>query len=616
MFSRKPLQITWEWQLNASPKQLWPLITNTNQLFKDLCQPSIQQAHLSQSVPPGFIQLSYNGLNRYEVWEEEPHEWEYPFRFGFTRHYQSGPYKTIQVQVDLQRNTDGTLATVAIDAKPRVGLFSLLSTFKMKTLMRRRLRKTVRRYDKMAMNSKMRYQQSDEKKLVHGGDQRLKQILEDLHNNEVDAVILEKIINFVRHADDLALQRIHPYKLADKWDIPRDKVLKVFIHASKADLLNFNWDLHCPTCRSIQESVKTLNQIHEPIYCEECEQEFGVNFNKTIQLTFTPHPLIRKVDNKTYSIRGPQTKPHVVMQQYLEAGQNCFIKTELPAGTYILRSSRSAGTATIHVRRSGDKTIHIELNNAGLQGEEATITNDPNLSIQNSSKKAQVVTLEQVNWANDTVSAAQVTSSQLFRDLFANEVLKKGEKISVDNLTLMFTDLFDSTGMYNEEGDDKAVGQVINHFEVLEDAIANENGAVVKTIGDSVMAVFCEPEHALRAYLRAQKILSQDKRFSKDLQLKAGIHHGSCVAANLNSRIDYFGSTVNIASRFVDYASENEAIISQGTLTESNLQTILSEYSNGISVKNKSTRLKGFQKESFLIKRIKVDGGSPLRLAI
>jgi len=88
------------------------------------------------------------------------------------------------------------------------------------------------------------------------------------------------------------------------------------------------------------------------------------------------------------------------------------------------------------------------------------------------------------------------------------------------------------------------------------------------------------------------------------------------VAVNLNNRIDYFGSTVNIASRFVDYASENEAIISQQTLANSELQQILADFDSQSSVKNMSTRLKGFQKESFLIKRIKVDDGSPLRLAI
>jgi class 3 adenylate cyclase len=179
----------------------------------------------------------------------------------------------------------------------------------------------------------------------------------------------------------------------------------------------------------------------------------------------------------------------------------------------------------------------------------------------------------------------------------------------------MFTDLFDSTGIYHEEGDDKAVGRVINHFEILHKAVARENGAIVKTIGDSVMAVFCQPDQALRAYLRAQQMISKDERLAEDFQLKAGIHHGSCVAVNLNSRIDYFGSTVNIASRFVDYASENEVIISQDIFSEHDLQNVLRESGNLGNVEDISTRLKGFDEEAFFIKRIIVTD-SALRLAI
>lgn len=615
MFSKQPLHLSWHWQLKSAPEQIWPLLTDTNRLFKDLNQPSIQQAHISQSVEPGFTQLSYNGINRYEVWEEEPYEWEYPFRFGLTRHYQSGPYKNLKMQADLYQIKNGTRIKIDLWAKPRLKFLSMLSTLKLKTLIKRRLKKTIRRYDEFAFNDEKPYESASPKSLVRGGEKRLQQILEQLHNSEVNARILDKLVNFIQRADNLDLERIHPYELAEHWDVSRKQVLKVFIHASKADLLNFSWDLHCPICRSIQESVKTLNQIHEPIYCDECEQEFNVNFNKTIQLSFTPHPLIRKIDTNKFCVRGPQTKPHVVIQQYLKPGENRYLKTKLSPGTYLLRSTGSKGTAKVHVRKNGNETVHIELRSSGLQGEEVHITQDPNLSIQNSSSKPQLVTLERQRWNDLNLSAAEVTSSQLFRDLFGKQVLKKGEKISVDNITLMFTDLFDSTGMYNEEGDDKAVGQVINHFEILETAIARENGAIVKTIGDSVMAVFCDPDQALRAYLRAQKMLSRDKQFNNKLRLKAGIHHGSCVAVNLNNRIDYFGSTVNIASRFVDYASENEAILTQRTFDESSLNEVLGEFGNNNTVEDMSTHLKGFRKESFRIKRIQVDS-SLLRLAI
>jgi class 3 adenylate cyclase len=615
MFNQQPIHITWYWQLKATPEKLWPFISDTNRLFKDIKQPSIQPAHITNDVDPCLIQLSYNGINRYEVWEEKPYEWEYPFRFGVKRHYESGPYKDLKIQVDLHPNPNGTRIQFKLWAEPRLNILSLLTTLKLKTLIKKRIKNTIYHYDAIASRDEKMYQNSKEKRLVRGGEKRLKQIQETLYNSDINAEVLEKLIKFIRQADDLELKRIRPYELADHWEIPRKKVFEVFVHAAKADLLNFNWDLHCPHCRSIQHSVKTLNQIHEPIYCDECEEEFNVNFNKTIQLSFTPNPLVRKIDRKQYCVRGPQSKSHILIQQYLEPGETRFLKTNLTPGTYILRTNQSKGKATVHVDNSGSDTVHVKLFPSGLSGEKVSIIEDPNLSLENSSTKRQLITLEKKSWDNTTVSAAQATSTQLFRNLFANEVLKKGEKISVDHLTFMFTDLFDSTGMYNKEGDDKAVGQVINHFEILQKAIADENGAIVKTIGDSVMAVFCKPDQALKAYLRAQEMLSRDEKVTDNLQLKAGIHHGSCVAANLNSRIDYFGSTVNIASHFVDYASENEVIISQNTITDIDLDYILEKYKNRSTVKNISTQLKGFERESFSIKRVKIDS-TTLRLAV
>jgi hypothetical protein len=316
MFKQKPIHISWNWQLKSSPEQIWPLITDTNRLFKDLKQPTIQQTDITQNVEPGFIQLSYNGINRYEAWEEKPYEWEYPYRFSVERHYQSGTYQDLKIQVDLHPNSKGTRLQVKFWANPRFKILSLMATLKLKTLIKNRIRNTIREYDKLAVKGNKPFQNSKQHRLVRGGGKRLTQIREELLNNHVDSAILEKIIDYLRQADDLELQRIQPFELADNWNIPRKEVLEVFFHAAKAGLVNFNWDLSCPTCRNIQESVKTLNQVHEPIYCSQCEEEFNVNFNKTIELSFTPHPLIRKISRDKYCIRGPQTQSHIFLQQY------------------------------------------------------------------------------------------------------------------------------------------------------------------------------------------------------------------------------------------------------------------------------------------------------------
>ena len=56
---------------------------------------------------------------------------------------------------------------------------------------------------------------------------------------------------------------------------------------------------------------------------------------------------------------------------------------------------------------------------------------------------------------------------------------------------------------------------------------------------------------SLAAALRMREAMGELNiaRGSEDLMLKIGIHEGPCLAVTLNERQDYFGQTVNIASR-------------------------------------------------------------------
>jgi class 3 adenylate cyclase len=129
------------------------------------------------------------------------------------------------------------------------------------------------------------------------------------------------------------------------------------------------------------------------------------------------------------------------------------------------------------------------------------------------------------------------------------------------------TDLRESTRLYRESGDAVAFGQVMSHFDVVRAAIRAENGALVKTIGDSVMAAFTRPVAALRAVLRAQAALAAQPGQAA-LRLKAGVHSGPCVAVNLNDRLDYFGATVNIAARLEKLANTHPGMIISGSVFE------------------------------------------------
>jgi class 3 adenylate cyclase len=203
------------------------------------------------------------------------------------------------------------------------------------------------------------------------------------------------------------------------------------------------------------------------------------------------------------------------------------------------------------------------------------------------------------------VTAAEVTTLQVFRDLFSSELLRPGEHISVGNLTILFTDLRDSTNLYREIGDAPAFGRVQDHFGVLQEAIAEEDGALIKTIGDAVMAVFRRPISGLWAILSAQQRLAFPPDDAPPLYLKAGMHHGPCIAVTMNDRLDYFGSVVNIAARLERLSSGKDVIISDAIRHDPEVAELLSAPDMQLDAEQFEAQLKGFDNEQFYLWRVR-----------
>jgi class 3 adenylate cyclase len=151
------------------------------------------------------------------------------------------------------------------------------------------------------------------------------------------------------------------------------------------------------------------------------------------------------------------------------------------------------------------------------------------------------------------LTAKRLLSNQTFRDIYRSDTLDVDQGLKITSLTFLFTDLKGSTELYERVGDIVAYDLVRQHFRVLNEIVASQGGAVVKTIGDAVMATFPTPDRALAAALRMRDSV---RALKKDLLIKIGIHEGPCLAVTLNDRLDYFGQTVNIAARVQGLATE------------------------------------------------------------
>jgi class 3 adenylate cyclase len=415
---------------------------------------------------------------------------------------------------------------------------------------------------------------------------------------------VERLEEFLDQADDLSLQRIRPYSLADSWKVNRRTVLEMFLRATRAGILDMSWDLLCPSCRGSTEGHTNLGEVHGHSHCNTCQIDFTVNFDHNIEVVFKPNPSVRTVDfTAAFCVGSPQLQPHVVMLQSVSALRSLPVPLQLETGRYTLRTSNAPGSISLVADADGGTKADLRVTQYGWPPEEQRVSPLPTLNLINATDADQIFQLERTAWSDQAATAADVTALQVFRDLFAAEVVRPGEEISIGSVTLMFTDLCDSTRLYRRIGDASAFGRVREHFAVLEKEIAGEGGAIVKTMGDAVMATFRHPIDALRAVWKAQTEIA--KYGEPMLWLKVGLHKGPCIVVNLNDRLDYFGSTVNITARLPGFSKGGELIFSEEFYNDPEIRDFIAQNIAPSALGQITGDLKGFD-EPFRMWKLKV----------
>jgi class 3 adenylate cyclase len=211
--------------------------------------------------------------------------------------------------------------------------------------------------------------------------------------------------------------------------------------------------------------------------------------------------------------------------------------------------------------------------------------------------------------AASRITGLDLLNVQAFRDLLTGQVLPAHESLRVSRVAILFTDLRGSTALYAQKGDPRAYRLVREHFDVLFAAVRAERGAVVKTIGDSVMASFVAPANALRAALAMQRGITAFNRRNalaadEALLLKLGVHAGPCIAVTMNGRVDYFGSAVNIAARVEGLATGGDIILTEAIHADPDAARLLTQTTAaGGALISSTARLRGLP-EPVLVHRL------------
>lgn len=595
----------WVWELQASPEALWPFVADTNRFNRDTGVPAVEVEDADDPAVPNRrrrLRLSRFGVD--VEWMEEPFEWVQPQRFGVVRRYSRGPVREMRILVDLDERPGGhTTLTYQVWAEPAGWLGRLAIPLQVGVLSGRSFERVVRMYDQAAVAGMEPLDLPEPQQIPSGGRERLQRAGEALRSRGAAPELVDRLAQAVEHADDLTLTRMRPYVLADHWHARRREVLELSLEATRVGMLELQWDVLCPVCRVSKEQTSSLGEVHNQVHCETCGVDFDVNFDQSVELTFRPSPAIRRVEGREFCLGGPLVTPQVVAQALVPAGGEVVVRPKLTARRYRVRAVATPGGHWVEAEDGGDAATTCTLAPDGWSGNGQSVSRKPELRFRNDTAEERLFVLEYAAWTNQAATAAEVTALQRFRDLFSSEVLRPGERIAIGNLTFLFTDLRDSTRFYREVGDAPAFAQVMAHFDVLRDAITSNEGAIVKTAGDSVMAVFSRPVGALRSVLQAKQALAAAGSGIPHFRVKAGIHQGPCVAVNSNDRLDYFGTTVNLCARLEGLSTGHDIVLSEAVYRDPEVEADLGAATT-LDCQAGTAEVKGFDGEPVAIWRI------------
>ncbi|NJD87530.1 MAG: adenylate/guanylate cyclase domain-containing protein [Betaproteobacteria bacterium] len=390
----------------------------------------------------------------------------------------------------------------------------------------------------------------------------------------------------VREGGDRALNRVNVLEFARGRGLDEQKAIGAFLHASRLGIFDLSWNLLCPGCGGVLEANATLKSVRRTEYhCALCAAGYEPTLDEMVEVSFTVNPRVRRIaahDPHSLSmweyqkqvfwssgIDLPEDKFEEIIREIvidsveLPAGEKCILSVQLPAQFVIVFDPVTHATQFIDVK--GEPTrdrqdVAMVFNK--VQAPSGTLELRPGplrLALEN---RADVRVLPALFIAGDALhellgkrkeflTAKRLLTNQTFRDLYRTDTLDVDQRLGITSLTFLFTDLKGSTELYERVGDLEAFELVKAHFRTLNEVVAMNAGAVVKTIGDAVMATFPTPDRALSAALGMREAMRElnDRRGHEDLLLKIGIHEGPCLAVTLNDRLDYFGQTVNIAAR-------------------------------------------------------------------
>ncbi len=424
----------------------------------------------------------------------------------------------------------------------------------------------------------------------------------------------QELWNQVRNLPLHSKRVINPLEMGIHSD--ENKSLGFFIAGLRSGLFVSRWNVVCPICGSVVETQEALQHFFQDSYtCPVCESPVQVDLDSTVEVTFCPSPAFFPENHDPFSGDQGSYQEHYLSSRYLRApelrdyiSQNTIsfsllglwefgkVSFQCKAGeTFRIINMETRSTLLVqacevpspkpsfldkmikHLESTGDnrpiQTLETDLKDEGFVLK--IIDCKPGkveLWVHNQIEKPVGLQVLKTDWtafrqvlgrniphAKKVLTGKRLVTDQSFRDFLLNDGLPADFRMSISGLTILFTNLHDSVNLFRTLGDEAAYDHIQNHYTLISKQVRTHHGAVVKTMGDQVMAVFSFPQDGFLCALGIQKSL-EEYNISRDIGLKiqAALHEDKALAVKANRTLDFFGSSINKGAKLLQHTKPGE----------------------------------------------------------
>jgi len=554
----------------ASPlERVWPLLADTDRFNRLIGSNDVHYRPIEEGTASSarFVaETRAGGLKL--VYEEFPFEWSHQRTFGVHRRMRGGPVEayTWRCTLERTRSTDragalegGTRATVRMEITPRSSVFWPVAWVN--------ARMFTAKFAALGALVDAHVLEGAASPYVNpvspADEERIAAAVQRLKDDGVAPALADKLGALVRAGPDADVVRIRPFAFADEWGDDRRNVLRAFLKAVPAGLVEMRWGIICPSCMTSSQQARGLEDIKPEGHCQLCDITFDLDLDRAVEATFLPHPSVRRVPDAMFCIGGPGRTPHVLVQASIEAGATRMLDAPSEPGRYRL-FVRGGASATIEVDDAGEQRAEATIEADAVHPGRLHAAPGSEIRIESRCADARHVKIERLGFASAAATAHVVSMLEEFRTIFSSELLKRGLPLKVARTAVLFSDLTGSTALYTQVGDAAAFRLVDDHFDVLRAVVDRHQGVFVKTMGDAVLAAFVDAKQCAQAAIEALERFEAFRAKEKHgglVGLKLGLYAGACYVVTANGALDYFGQTVNVASRVQHLAESGDIVM-------------------------------------------------------